>query len=262
MLKKSLGLAVFTLSSLSGCAYMTGEHYSQQTIEAVNRSEENLSSRIEELDSNLDKQTDYISSLESEIINLNNEVEVLKHNQQSLINATRKSSNSTSSSPATSNIVVTNMEPQTRPGMVTLGSLESIEIDIVKTAFIARVDTGATTSSINAVDLQEFERNGKKWVKFHISDETAPEDRKWVEAPIVRHVKIRQSSTNALERRPVVELWIKIGSVHEKAQFTLADRSQMDYPILLGREFIQDVAYVDVSREFIESKAPKKASKQ
>lgn len=262
MLKKSLGLVAFTFSSLSGCAYMTGEDYSQQTIEAVNRSEENLSNRLEELDSNLDKQTDYISSLESEIINLNNEVEVLKHNQQSLINTMRKSSNNASSSSATSNIVVTNMEPQTRPGMVTLGSLESINIDIVKTAFIARVDTGATTSSINAVDLQEFERNGKKWVKFHISDETAPEDRKWVEAPIVRHVKIRQSSTNALERRPVVELWIQIGSVHEKAQFTLADRSQMDYPILLGREFIQDVAYVDVSREFIESKAPKKASKQ
>nr|WP_231897435.1 ATP-dependent zinc protease [Vibrio rumoiensis] len=241
---------------------MTGEHYSQQTIEAVNRSEENLSNRIEELDSNLDKQTDYISSLESEIINLNNEVEVLRRNQQNLINATRKSRSTPSTSSATSNIVVTNMEPQTRPGMVTLGSLESIDIDIVKTAFIARVDTGATTSSINAVDLQEFERNGKKWVKFHISDETAPEDRKWVEAPIIRHVKIRQSSTNALERRPVVELWIKIGSVHEKAQFTLADRSQMDYPILLGREFIQDVAYVDVSREFIESKAPKKASKQ
>lgn len=241
---------------------MTGEHYSQQTIEAVNRSEENLSNRIEELDSNLDKQTDYISSLESEIINLNNEVEVLRRNQQNLINATRKSRSTPSTSSATSNIVVTNMEPQTRPGMVTLGSLESIDIDIVKTAFIARVDTGATTSSINAVDLQEFERNGKKWVKFHISDETAPEDRKWVEAPIIRHVKIRQSSTNALERRPVVELWIKIGSVHEKAQFTLADRSQMDYPILLGREFIQDVAYVDVSRKFIESKAPKKASKQ
>ncbi|MFT7411049.1 MAG: hypothetical protein ACI9EX_001654, partial [Oleispira sp.] len=27
---------------------------------------------------------------------------------------------------------------------------------------------------------------------------------------------------------------------------------------LLGREFIQDVALVDVSRDFIESKAPKK----
>ena len=58
-----------------------------------------------------------------------------------------------------------------------------------------------------------------------------------------------------------MSFWIKIGSVHEKAQFTLADRSQMDYPILLGREFIQDIAYVDVSREFIESKAVSNTSK-
>lgn len=35
----------------------------------------------------------------------------------------------------------------------------------------------------------------------------------------------------------------------------------MDYPILLGREFIQDIAYVDVSREFIESKAVSNTSK-
>ncbi|WP_105902774.1 ATP-dependent zinc protease family protein [Vibrio gangliei] len=262
MLKKSLGLAVFALGSLSGCAYMTGEHYSKQTINAVNQSEENLTNRIEELDSNLDKQTDYIASLESEIINLSNEVEVLKQRQHAYFNSVRKAQSNSNSATVTSNITVTDLaEPQTRPGMVTLGSLENVGIDIVKTDFTARVDTGATTSSINAVDLQEFERNGQKWVKFHISDETAPEDRKWVEAPIIKHVKIRQSSTNSLERRPVVELWIKIGSIHEKAQFTLADRTQMDYPILLGREFIQDVAYVDVSREFIESQAPKKNSK-
>ncbi|WP_086984514.1 ATP-dependent zinc protease family protein [Vibrio aphrogenes] len=257
MLKKSLGLAFFLLVSLSGCAYMTGEHYSQQTIQAINQSEEKLSNRIEELDSNLDKQTDYIASLEAEVINLSNEVELMKRRQQRYLSSAHKTQ--TPSQPSgTSNIVVTDLEPQTRPGMVTLGSLEKVDIDIVKTSFTARVDTGATTSSINAIDLQEFERNGKKWVKFHIADNRAPEDRLWIEAPIIKHVKIRQSSTNALDRRPVVEIWIKIGSIHEKAQFTLADRTQMDYPILLGREFIQDVAYVDVSREFIESKEPPK----
>ncbi|OEF24826.1 ATP-dependent zinc protease family protein [Vibrio rumoiensis] len=256
MLKYTITLAVFTL--LSGCALLGNEEYSQKTIDAVSKSEQNITNRIAELDSNMDKQTDYIDSLESEIINLSNEVELLKKHQQRYA-VSKKSTQAATTPPSSSNVVVADLEPQSRPGMVTLGSLEKVYIDVVKSDFTARVDTGATTSSINAVDMQEFERNGKKWVKFHVSDnETEAKDRKWVEAPIVRHVKIRQSSTNSLERRPVVELWIKIGSVHEKAQFTLADRSQMDYPILLGREFIQDVAFVDVSREFIESKSTKK----
>jgi hypothetical protein len=272
MLKNTISL--FVLLLLSGCALMNQEEMSQRNIAAIQQSEQNISARIEVLSSNLVKQNDYIKSVEKKLSTISQEVTLLKlskdaHtlNQKNELsipsNTPLNIAIDTSQSKVSSNIVTTNTETQIRSGMVMLGSLEKIYIDIVKTHFIARVDTGATTSSINAIDMQKFERDGKKWVKFHVSDdETATKDRKWVEAPIVRHVKIRQSTTNELERRPVIELWVKIGSVHEKSQFTLTDRRQMDYPILLGREFIQDVAIVDVSRDFIESKAPKKHLKE
>ncbi len=259
MLKYTLSFVL--LSLLSGCALMKQEEYTKTTLEAMSKSEQNMARCIDLLDATVDKQSDYIDGLEVKISMLSNDIALLKKGQYQFLAAT----NITSSKPdpdTSSNLVVADLEPQARSGMVTLGSLEKVYIDIVKSYFIARVDTGATTSSINAVDLQEFERDGKKWVKFHVSQEqAAAEDRKWVEAPIVRRVKIRQSSSNDLERRPVIELWVKIGSVHEKTQFTLSDRTLMDYPILLGREFIQDVALVDVSRDFIESKAPKKHKK-
>jgi hypothetical protein len=51
---------------------------------------------------------------------------------------------------------------------------------------------------------------------------------------------------------------VKLGSIHEKAQFTLADRSQMSHPVLLGREFIRDIAMVDVSKKYIHTEANKK----
>lgn len=75
---------------------------------------------------------------------------------------------------------------------------------------------------------------------------------------MVRHVKIRQSTNEELERRVVVELWVKLGKIHEKAQFTLADRSQMSHPVLLGREFIRDIAVVDVSKKYIHTEVAKK----
>ncbi|CDU09802.1 hypothetical protein VDIAB_270539 [Vibrio diabolicus] len=80
----------------------------------------------------------------------------------------------------------------------------------------------------------------------------------WIEAPVIRYVKIRQVTSEELERRAVVELWVRVGKIHEKAQFTLADRSHMNHPILLGREFMRDIALVDVSRTYIQTDEDKK----
>jgi hypothetical protein len=260
MFKNTISLAVWVL--LSGCAFMNQEQSLNKTLEAVSNSEQKITRQIEGLDATLNKQAVHINDLKVKITTLNNDVVLLKKHRPYSLSA-NISTDITPNLNASSNVVVADLSPQVRTGMVTLGSLEKIYIDVVKSVFIARVDTGATTSSINAVDMQNFERDGKKWIKFHVSDEqTDPIDRKWIEAPIVRYVKIRQSNTNDLERRPVIELWVKIGRVHEKSQFTLTDRTLMDYPILLGREFIQDVALVDVSRDFIESKAPKKTAKK
>jgi hypothetical protein len=264
MFKNTISLAVWVL--LSGCAFMNQEQSLNKTLEAVSNSEQNITRQLEGLDATLNKQADYIGELKAKITALSNDVVLLK--KRRMYDASAKiptditPTDITPNLNTSSNVVVADLDPQFRTGMVTLGSLENIYINLVKSVFVARVDTGATTSSINAVDMQNFERDGKKWIKFHVSDEqTAPIDRKWIEAPIVRYVKIRQSNTDDLERRPVIELWVKIGRVHEKSQFTLTDRTLMDYPILLGREFIQDVALVDVSRDFIESKAPKKPLK-
>ncbi len=91
-------------------------------------------------------------------------------------------------------------------------------------------------------------------MRFHLADEKNPKtEANWIEAPVLRYVRIRQSTTDNTERRAVVELWVKLGSIHEKAQFTLADRSQMTHPVLLGREFIRDIALVDVSRKYIQT---------
>ena len=143
---------------------------------------------------------------------------------------------------------------------IVLGSIERVTIDSIKQTFDARVDTGAATSSLNAVDIEEFERNGKNWVRFHLADNTKSEEEKdiWIEAPIIRYVKIRQATNEELERRAVVELWVHVGKIHEKAQFTLADRSQMNHPVLLGREFMRDIALVDVSRKYIQTQEDKK----
>ena len=63
-----------------------------------------------------------------------------------------------------------------------------------------------------------------------------------------------QRVVDDLDRRPVVRLTVRIGDMTEKAEFTLKDRSDMTFPVLLGREFLKDIAVVDVAREYIQPK--------
>ncbi|MGG5824445.1 ATP-dependent zinc protease family protein [Aeromonas salmonicida] len=138
-------------------------------------------------------------------------------------------------------------------GKLLVGEAEWIWVDAANDAFQARVDTGATTSSISAQDITIFERNGKNWVRFFLSHQEM-DDKIQIEAPLVRHVRVRQASADDLDRRPVVRLAVRIGDMTEKAEFTLKDRSDMTFPVLLGREFLKDIAVVDVAREYIQPK--------
>ncbi|MDW6093175.1 ATP-dependent zinc protease family protein [Vibrio rhizosphaerae] len=257
---------VATISTLAGCVTTEERNLHHETIAAIHGTENNINQRLTNLELQSSNQVDYIDSLENEVSSLKQQIHRLNQNhyQHSLLqesNSAQSLQHLASSDPAPANKVI-------------LGQVERISIESIKQKFDARVDTGAATSSLDATDIEEFERNGKNWVRFHLSgrgeqddaqvadkknasDKTAkPEDKdNWIEAPVVRYVKIRQASTSESERRAVVELWISVGNIRERTEFTLADRSHMSHPILLGREFLRDIALVDVSKKYIQSTA-------
>lgn len=136
---------------------------------------------------------------------------------------------------------------------VVLGRNEWVWIDELGQSLKARIDTGATTSSLSAADVQPFERDGDKWVRFSLARDGLESPRVF-ETPLLRFVKIRQASLDGLERRAVVRLKVRIGDIVEVSEFTLADRNNMNYPILLGRSFLRDIAVVDVARKFTQPK--------
>ena len=146
---------------------------------------------------------------------------------------------------------------QTPDGKLLLGEAEWLWLEKADQAFQARIDTGADTSSISAGDITSFERNGKDWVRFFMSHQ-GMDDRIQIEAPLVRYVRVRQASSDGLDRRPVVRLSVRVGDQNEKTEFTLTDRSNMSFPVLLGRDFLKDIAVVDVARKYIQAKPQRK----
>ncbi len=143
-----------------------------------------------------------------------------------------------------------------------IGRVEWVWLDALNKKLKARVDTGATLSSIHATKIERFERDGKNWVRFTMQvnaegEQGANIKEQEFEAPLARNAKIRQASAEELDARPVVRLRMRLGHLEEEVDFTLTNRSEMNYPILLGRRFLQDIAVVDVSLKFTQPLEPK-----
>ncbi len=126
-----------------------------------------------------------------------------------------------------------------------IGQVEPVVVYPAKIVLEARIDTGATTSSIDSYDDTVFERDGKRWVRFYLLDRKTKKKHKF-EKPIVRFVRIVQHNKKS-PRRPVVTLTISLGKVVLKRQFTLADRHNFAYQMLVGRNVLNGQAAVDVS---------------
>ena len=140
-------------------------------------------------------------------------------------------------------------------GRVIIGETEWIWLAPPGHHYKARVDSGAATSSLSAKEIREFERNGKPWVSFVLQHDDEIETPVEIKAPLSRYIKIRQASADGTERRPVVRLRVNLGpNLQQDAEFSLTDRSDMTYPILLGREFLRDITLIDVGKQFLHPK--------
>ena len=118
----------------------------------------------------------------------------------------------------------------------------------------ARIDTGATTSSIGIASLTRFERDGDKWLRFTVNDRLEGGFQTF-ERPLIRLVDIKRHDAEA-NRRPVVTLKITIGDLARDVEVTLANRDAFDFPLLIGRNFLEGRVLVDVSQRYIATVAP------
>ncbi|MGO1750573.1 MAG: ATP-dependent zinc protease family protein, partial [Marinobacter sp.] len=134
----------------------------------------------------------------------------------------------------------------------TLGFVEWVVMQDTGLRLKARLDTGAKTSSLHAVNVEEFEQDDQKWVKFQIpladhKDHPVEEDSNInqeeiileLERPVERTVLIKRKGAKS-QRRYVVMMDFCIAGTSHETQFSLTDRGNFSYPVLLGRRFMRD----------------------
>ena len=122
---------------------------------------------------------------------------------------------------------------------VTIGTVEDVLLLPWSVKLPARIDTGAAKSSLDARELKIHEDRAefklpRQYGSLHLR------------LPVIewRHVR----TPEGLERRPIVELEICLGSKRIRTLVNLADRSMVKYPLILGRNFLKEDFVVDVKR--------------
>ena len=101
----------------------------------------------------------------------------------------------------------------------------------------AKIDTGASHSSLDARNIEFFTRDNKDWVRFEVN--RAHQKRIYiVERPLVRSAQIKsrvnESAAKEPQLRPVVMLQVCFGDQIKEIEVNLTDRSHFKYPFLLG----------------------------
>jgi hypothetical protein len=111
----------------------------------------------------------------------------------------------------------------------------------------AKVDTGAVTCSLHAPDLVEFERDGEKWVKFSVVDGSGKAA--LIEEKMVGVRRIKRHF-GQFQNRPVIRLAICVGNIHRISEVSLVDRTGFEYPLLIGRNFMDGTLVVNPSATY------------
>jgi Uncharacterized protein conserved in archaea len=116
----------------------------------------------------------------------------------------------------------------------------------------AKLDTGALTSSLHATDIEKFDKDDEDWVRFTtpVEDERT-DDRveKQFERRLYRTLTV--SGAGGKDERLVVLLDVCMNDTIYEEQFSLRDRGDMIYPLLLGRRSIKHLGLIDVSQTFL-----------
>lgn len=139
-----------------------------------------------------------------------------------------------------------------------IGRKENIDLPELKLKIVtAKIDTGAYSSSIHCHEIKKILRNNQELLRFKVLDPKHPNyNKKIFVFKDFKTTKVK-SSNGKSEKRFVIKTKVKIYGKIIATDFTLTDRSDMKYPVLLGRKFLKKDFLVDVSKTNISTKGKK-----
>jgi hypothetical protein len=114
----------------------------------------------------------------------------------------------------------------------------------------AKVDTGARSSSLHAFHVKRFERDGKTFVRFKVHPVQRDTSRTIEAEAEVLEFRTVRSSNGQTATRPVIITTVEWMGRSWPVELTLANRDEMGFRMLLGREAHRGRFLVDAGKSY------------
>lgn len=137
--------------------------------------------------------------------------------------------------------------------MRTIGWKETVDLTELELFDVpAKIDTGAKTSVLHCSSIESLKRNGRQFVKFVPLGEESETGKSYT-FPFHKERTIKNSFGNQ-ENRFIIRTRVRMFGEMYDIEISLRDRSNMEFPMLLGRSFIRKKFLVDVNRADLSKK--------
>tara|TARA_R110002072_G_scaffold287242_2_gene452763 strand:+ start:125397 stop:125882 length:486 start_codon:yes stop_codon:yes gene_type:complete len=126
----------------------------------------------------------------------------------------------------------------------------------------AKIDTGARSSSLHAFDVSTFDRDGRTYARFKVHP-IQRNSKKTVtcEAEVLEVRRIKSSSGHE-QKRIVIVTTVEVLGEAWPIELTLANRDEMGFRMLLGREAVRGRFLVDAGISFYGGEPKRKVKKK
>ncbi|MDA7914962.1 ATP-dependent zinc protease [Rubripirellula sp.] len=122
----------------------------------------------------------------------------------------------------------------------------------------AKIDTGARSSSLHAYDIEQFEREGCSMVRFKVHPIQRREQLEICCLAEVHDIRSVRTSSGEATDRIVIQTTASWLDQTWTIDLTLADRSQMGFRMLVGREAMRGRMLVDPGRSYFGGRPKRK----
>lgn len=135
---------------------------------------------------------------------------------------------------------------------IVMGSAEWVGLPLLEVpAIMVRVDSGAKTSALHAVNIIPFKKDGMRWVRFEVLPlQNDGKTSIHCEAPVFDKRKVK-SSSGLVEARYVIRSTLSVAESTWEIELTLTNRDSMGYRMLLGRQAMAGRILVDPESTFL-----------
>ena len=120
-------------------------------------------------------------------------------------------------------------------------SLPQLNIPAIK----VRVDSGAKTSALHAVNIMPFKKEGDLWVSYEVHPLQRDGKTTIHCESLVQDKRKIKSSSGVVENRYVIKTIISLANSSWEIEVTLTNRDSMGYRMLLGRQAMSGKILVD-----------------